>query len=135
VHQGNRPQQHNQQANQQRNNQQNHQGQKPNNNQSNQNKLQNPVQQPQQPKPQPKRYDEVPTDRNIELIEAKGETLKGLTVLGKIELPVEQPRSSNNKNKKKRKRIKPAEKVTEAEIRNEKVHLVLRKTNQQTWRW
>ena len=120
THQGNRPQQHNQQANQQRNNQQNHQGQKPNNNQSNQNKLQNPVQQPQQPKPQPKRYDEVPTDRNIELIEAKGETLKGLTVLGKIELPVEQPRSSNNKNKKKRKRIKPAEKVTEAEIRNEK---------------
>ena len=120
VQQGNRPQQHNQQANQQRNNQQNQQGQKPNNNQSNQNKLQNPVQQPQQPKPQPKRYDEVPTDRNIELIEAKGETLKGLTVLGKIELPVEQPRSSNNKNKKKRKRIKPAEKVTEAEIRNEK---------------
>lgn len=120
THQGNRPQQHNQQGNQQRNNQQNQQGQKPNNNQSNQNKLQNPVQQPQQPKPQPKRYDEVPTDRNIELIEAKGETLKGLTVLGKIELPVEQSRSSNNKNKKKRKRIKSAEKVTEAEIRNEK---------------
>jgi translation initiation factor IF-2 len=40
----------------------------------------------------------------IELIEAKGETLKGLTVLGKIELPVANDRSSNN-NKHKRKRI------------------------------
>ncbi|WP_026997848.1 translation initiation factor IF-2 [Flectobacillus major] len=121
-----KPQQHNQQNqnqqnNQQRNQQNNNQGHKPNHNQSNQNKPQNPVQQSQQPKPQPKRYDEVPTDRAIELIEAKGETLKGLTVLGKIELPVEQSRSNNNnKNKKKRKRIKPAEKVTEAEIRNEK---------------
>ncbi len=111
-------QQHNQHRHQQHPNQQ--QGQKPNHNHSNQNKSQNPVQQSQQPKPQPKRYDEVPANKDIELIEAKGETLKGLTVLGKIELPVEQSRSNNNKNKKKRKRIKPAEKVTEAEIRNEK---------------
>ena len=108
----------NQHRHQQHPNQQ--QGQKPNHNHSNQNKSQNPVQQSQQPKPQPKRYDEVPANKDIELIEAKGETLKGLTVLGKIELPVEQSRSNNNKNKKKRKRIKSAEKVTEAEIRNEK---------------
>jgi len=40
----------------------------------------------------------------IQLIEARGETLKGLTVLGKIELPVANDRSSNN-NKHKRKRI------------------------------
>ena len=79
--------------------------------------------------PQPKkRFDEVPQNTdNIELIEAKGETLKGLTVLGKITLPVEPQRggnkgnnNNNNNNKKKRKRIKPAEKVSEAEIRNEK---------------
>jgi translation initiation factor IF-2 len=38
----------------------------------------------------------------IELIEAKGETLKGLTVLGKIELPVDNDRGGN---KHKRKRI------------------------------
>ncbi|MHA8065809.1 translation initiation factor IF-2 [Aquirufa sp. ROCK2-A2] len=40
----------------------------------------------------------------IQLIEARGETLKGLTVLGKIELPVANDRSNNN-NKHKRKRI------------------------------
>ncbi len=49
----------------------------------------------------------------IELIEAKGDTLKGLTVLGKIELPIEPSRSrDNNDKKKKRKRIdKPVGKV------------------------
>ena len=45
----------------------------------------------------------------IELIEARGETLKGLTVLGKIELPVANDRS-NNSNKHKRKRIVKDEK-------------------------
>jgi translation initiation factor IF-2 len=50
----------------------------------------------------------VPTvvvPEEIQLIEAKGETLKGLTVLGKIELPVANDRSNNNNNKHKRKRI------------------------------
>jgi translation initiation factor IF-2 len=51
----------------------------------------------------------------IELIEAKAEALRGLKVLGKIELPVEQgrggPGNRNNNDKKKRKRIdKPAAK-------------------------
>lgn len=38
----------------------------------------------------------------IELIEAKGETLKGLTVLGKIELPVNSDRGGDRKHKRKR---------------------------------
>ncbi len=38
----------------------------------------------------------------IELIEARGETLKGLTVLGKIELPVASDRSNDKKHKRKR---------------------------------
>jgi len=41
---------------------------------------------------------------DIQLIEAKGETLRGLTVLGKIELPVENDRSGGG-HKHKRKRI------------------------------
>lgn len=39
---------------------------------------------------------------DIELIEAKGETLKGLTVLGKIELPAAGDRGNNAKHKRKR---------------------------------
>ena len=38
----------------------------------------------------------------IQLIEAKGETLKGLTVLGKIELPVNSDRGGDRKQKRKR---------------------------------
>ena len=75
------------------------------------------------------RNDAIPDDTSsVELIEAKGEQLRGLKVLGKIELPVETPRggpgsrNNNNNNKKKRKRIdKPGgAKVTESEIRNER---------------
>ncbi len=73
------------------------------------------------------RNDAIPDDTSaVELIEAKGEQLRGLKVLGKIELPVEIPRGGNNRNnnnnKKKRKRIdKPGgAKVTETEIRNER---------------
>ncbi|MEY2637044.1 MAG: hypothetical protein RLZZ197_1520 [Bacteroidota bacterium] len=39
---------------------------------------------------------------DIQLIEAKGETLKGLTVLGKIELPAAGDRGNNAKHKRKR---------------------------------
>jgi translation initiation factor IF-2 len=71
------------------------------------------------------RNDAIPDDTSsVELIEARGEQLRGLKVLGKIELPVEAPRGGNrnSNNKKKRKRIdKPGgAKVTETEIRNEK---------------
>ena len=70
------------------------------------------------------RNDAIPDDTSsVELIEAKGEQLRGLKVLGKIELPVETPRGGNSRNnKKKRKRIdKPGgAKVTESEIRNER---------------
>jgi translation initiation factor IF-2 len=76
------------------------------------------------PKPQVPKVIAVATEdeEEIELIEAKGETLKGLTVLGKIILPVEPQRGgkNSNNNKKKRKRIDKGTKVTEAEIRNEK---------------
>jgi translation initiation factor IF-2 len=55
-----------------------------------------------------------------ELIEAKADLLRGLKILGKIELPVEQARGSksnnnnnNNDNKRKRKRVKKGEKVVE----------------------
>ncbi len=74
------------------------------------------------------RNDAIPDDTSsVELIEAKGDQLRGLKILGKIELPVETPRGgpgsrNNNNNKKKRKRIdKPGgAKVTETEIRNER---------------
>ncbi|MFN8353397.1 MAG: translation initiation factor IF-2 [Spirosomataceae bacterium] len=49
---------------------------------------------------------------NVELIEAKAEQLRGLKVLGKIELPVERSKSSDSKDKKKkRKRIRLNEQV------------------------
>ena len=44
----------------------------------------------------------APVVEPIELIEAKGDTLKGLTVLGKIELPVDNDRSGGHKHKRKR---------------------------------
>ena len=44
----------------------------------------------------------APVVEEIELIEAKGDTLKGLTVLGKIELPVDNDRSGGHKHKRKR---------------------------------
>ncbi|MBP6386181.1 MAG: translation initiation factor IF-2 [Pseudarcicella sp.] len=73
---------------------------------------------PQTPKVEP----EPEVEENVELIEAKGETLRGLKVLGKIELPtITSSRPDKDRNKKKRKRIlKPGEKVTENEIKNEK---------------
>jgi translation initiation factor IF-2 len=98
-----------------------------NNNQNQQNK--NTQQTQPDNKPQKLgRNDAIPEDTSaVELIEAKGEQLRGLKVLGKIELPVEtgrggNNRNNNNNNKKKRKRIdKPGgAKVTETEIRNEK---------------
>lgn len=113
--QGQRPQQNNPNSNQQRNNPNQQNPQQPA-------KAFNPNQipKPQPPAPAPK--PEPVEEPEIELIEAKGETLRGLKVLGKIELPVEISRSDrNDRNKKKRKRInKAGEKVTETEIRNEK---------------
>jgi translation initiation factor IF-2 len=54
---------------------------------------------------------EPEAEPEIELIEAKGDTLKGLTVLGKIVLPVEPVRTNSREDRKKRKRIiKPGEK-------------------------
>jgi translation initiation factor IF-2 len=51
----------------------------------------------------------VEESKEIELVKAKGEVLKGLTVLGKIELPVKnktsnKPNEDNNDRKRKRKR-------------------------------
>lgn len=68
---------------------------------------------------------ELPEEEsNTELIEAKAETLKGLTVLGKIELTPEKPKSSepfkrDDKNdKKKRKRIKIDKPAAQAPVFN-----------------
>ena len=53
------------------------------------------------PKPEPTpAAEEVVED--VELIEARGETLKGLTVLGKIDLPAAGDRGNNAKHKRKR---------------------------------
>lgn len=48
-----------------------------------------------------------------EIIDLKGESLKGLTVLGKIDLPIEKPKRAkeDDKKKRKRKRIKIAKNV------------------------
>jgi translation initiation factor IF-2 len=52
-----------------------------------------------------------------QLIEAKGDQLKGLTILGKIQLPVERKPGNNNndsRDKRKRKRVHKGEKITNA---------------------
>jgi translation initiation factor IF-2 len=58
---------------------------------------------------------EIPIIEEIiepELIQARGEKLQGLKVLGRIELPVEKkPLSNEEKRKRKRKRVKRGEKV------------------------
>ncbi|MCU0338518.1 MAG: translation initiation factor IF-2 [Spirosomaceae bacterium] len=76
--------------------------------QQNQQKPQNPA---AKPKPAPEPVVEP------ELIEAKAESLKGLTILGKIELPVERRPGEGGGNrdrdkKRKRKRLRKGEKVT-----------------------
>ena len=67
----------------------------------------------EKPVPAPKPVEPAPAAEevveDIELIEARGETLKGLTVLGKIELPAAGDRGGNNA-KHKRKRIIKEEK-------------------------
>lgn len=79
---------------------------------------------PQQPvKVKPEPVKEVPApepEPEPELIEAKGETLKGLTILGKIELPTERrsggdggSRDKDKDKKRKRKRLRKGEKVTD----------------------
>lgn len=76
---------------------------------------QKPPQAPQYKKPTPPPVEEV---EEPELIQARGEKLQGLKVLGKIELPVEKKSSSSAedaKRKRKRKRVKRAEKVNSNE--------------------
>jgi translation initiation factor IF-2 len=76
---------------------------------------------PQPPKVKPEPVKEVPaTEPEPVLIEAKGETLKGLTILGKIELPSERRgggdggnRDKDKDKKRKRKRLRKGEKVTD----------------------
>ncbi len=75
-------------------------------------------------KPEPPKETPVPvavpeSEPEPQLIEAKGETLKGLTILGKIELPTERRngdggnREKDKDKKRKRKRLRKGEKVTE----------------------
>jgi translation initiation factor IF-2 len=90
----------------------------------------NPTPRPDQ-RPQPPRKEELPKappvveqeeEEEVELIQAKGEQLRGLKVLGKIELPTESPRGGggNSNNRRKRKRIsKGGERVTEKEMSRE----------------
>lgn len=103
-----------------------HQTPRPDNNQfSKQNKSQDnnnnrPINKVE-PKPTPK-VDSSPKkpieieDEEPELIQAKGEKLQGLKVLGRIELPVDKKSSPSDdkdaKRKRKRKRMKRGEKVT-----------------------
>ena len=58
---------------------------------------------------------EAPQSVEPELIEAKGDPLRGLKILGKIELPVERRPSDNKENdkKRKRKRVRKGEKINE----------------------
>lgn len=63
-------------------------------------------------KPAAKVKPEVEEDEEPELIKAQGDKLQGLTVLGKIELPVDKKPSKGERKKRKRKRvIKGGEKV------------------------
>ncbi len=73
------------------------------------------VKQPKLEVPTPPPIVEKPAE--TELIEAKGDQLKGLTILGKIQLPVERRGGGNNSdkdNKGKRKRVHKGEKVVNA---------------------
>jgi translation initiation factor IF-2 len=60
------------------------------------------------PRPKPV----IEAEEEVELIKAKGDTLQGLKVLGKIELPVARDNNSSD-SKKKRKRKRVPEKVSE----------------------
>ncbi|WP_435355627.1 translation initiation factor IF-2 [Emticicia sp. SJ17W-69] len=72
----------------------------------------------QRPVPPPPPKKEIPIIEDFiepELIQARGEKLQGLKVLGRIELPVEKKALSNEeKRKRKRKRVKRGEKVNSA---------------------
>jgi translation initiation factor IF-2 len=77
---------------------------------------------------QQKAVTEIPKEEPIEVIKAKGETLKGLTILDKIELPLDSSRkkgkpvaSSDTKGekKKKRKRIRKGKPADAKEISQE----------------
>ena len=77
-----------------------------------------PANKPQQSKqtpPPPPPVVEPEAVAEPQLIEAKGDQLKGLTILGKIELPGERRGSDNKDNdkKRKRKRVRKGEKVSE----------------------
>ncbi len=66
---------------------------------------------PEVAKPSEPQPEEKP---KTELIKARGDKLQGLTVLGKIELPVEKkPESKEDKKKRKRKRVSRLEKLTD----------------------
>lgn len=81
-----------------------------------------PAAKPEPPKPAIKKPNPEPEpEPEIELIEAKAASLKGLTVVGKIVLPVETARGGgrDGDRKKKRKRIdKPAAKVVEKDTKD-----------------
>ncbi len=67
----------------------------------------------QRPAPIPKVIPIIEELIEPELIQARGEKLQGLKVLGRIELPVEKkPLSNEEKRKRKRKRVKRGEKVS-----------------------
>jgi translation initiation factor IF-2 len=99
--QGQKPQQ----GNQQKSGENKFQQQKPAQQKQQQQKQQQPAQKPaqntvaptksapvQQPKPEASKPVEIPTPVENQLISAKADSLKGLTVLGKIELPVDRPK-------------------------------------------
>ncbi|HEY9116479.1 MAG TPA: translation initiation factor IF-2, partial [Roseivirga sp.] len=85
-----------------------------------------PVEKKEEPKPEPKKEEKATAHKvekspeapqKDELIEAKADSLRGLKVLGKIELPVEKPKKSkednkagqsDNRSKRPRKRIQQA---------------------------
>jgi translation initiation factor IF-2 len=102
--QGQRPQQGNQQKSGENKFQQQKPGQ-PKQQQQQQQKQQQPASKPvhntaapaktapvPQPKPEAPKTVEIPTPVENQLISAKADSLKGLTVLGKIELPVDRPK-------------------------------------------
>ena len=81
---------------------------------------QSPVSPMQKTKPEPPKEAPVPEpEEEPQLIEAKADPLKGLTILGKIELPTDRRNNDSGANnrdkdkKRKRKRVRKGEKVTE----------------------
>jgi len=78
-----------------------------------------PKEEPKKPEEskKPKPEEETPEEEPREVIEAKADALKGLTVVGKIELPKEKPVASSDDKPERKKKKRPRRRIASADSR------------------